>query len=100
MTDAERTKKILSATKDAATLKDLLAKGNFLKADSKIEKIATNIDYADTIFASRAKHRIPYGNMPFGSLSFTQQRNVVIMLLEAVEDTIVKLSLPNDKEEK
>lgn len=100
MTDVEKAKKILSATKDADTLKDLLHKGNFLKADSKIEKIATNIDYADTIFASRAKHNIPYGNMSFGSLSFTQQRNVVIMLLEAVEATLIKLSLPNDKEEK
>lgn len=100
MTDAERAKKLLSATEDANTLKVLLNKGNFLKADSKIEKIATNMDYADTIFASRVKHKIPYGNMSFGSLSFTQQRNVIIMLLEAVEATIIKLSLPNDKEEK
>lgn len=96
MTNAERAKKILSSTKDADALNDLLNKGNFLKADSKIEKIATNTDYAEAILASRIKHKIPYGNMPFGSLSFTQQRNVVIMLIEAVEATIIKLSLSNN----
>lgn len=100
MTDAEKAKKLISAKEDRDTLKSLLDSGKFLKAESKITKIATNIDYADTVFLSRAKHKIPYGNMPFGSLSYTQQRNVIIMLLEAVEATLTKLSLTNDKEEK
>ena len=38
--------------------------------------------------------------MPFGSLSYTQQRNVIIMLLEAVEATLIKLNLTDDKENK
>ena len=42
---------------------------------------------------------VRYGNMPFGSLSFTQQRNVFIMLIEAVEATIIKLSLSSNNDE-
>lgn len=100
MTETERVEKIISATKDINILESLLKSGKFLKAENTITKIVTNIDYADTVFLSRAKHNIPYGNTSFGSLSYTQQRNVIIMLLEAVEATLIKLSLPNDKEDK
>ncbi|MCM1546592.1 MAG: hypothetical protein NC033_06110 [Clostridiales bacterium] len=101
MTSAEKAKKILSAEKDISTLNNILVNGYFQKAENTITKIANNFDYAKAIFASRVKHKIPYGNVPFGSLKFIQQRKFVVMLLEAVQATLTELELTptNDKEE-
>lgn len=45
---------------------------------------------------------MPFGNLPFGSLKFIQQRNAILMLLDAVKATLSELELTptNDKEEK
>lgn len=102
MTSAEKAKKILSAEKDISTLNNILESGNFQKAENAITKILYNLDYAKAITVSRVKHNVPFGNLPFGSLKFIQQRNAILMLLDAVKATLSELELTptNDKEEK
>ncbi|MCM1306861.1 MAG: hypothetical protein NC037_04710 [Bacteroides sp.] len=102
MISIEKTNKILNAKNDIIKLNNILENGNFQKSENSIAKILNNFDYAKAIIASRAKHKIPYGNVPFGSLTFMQQRKVVLMLLEAVYATIteLELTLSIDKDEK
>lgn len=69
------------------------------KSRNTVDKIRSNTDYAEAIFMSKLKHNIPYDNITFSMLPYIQQRNVIVMLIEAIETTIIKFSLVDSKKE-
>lgn len=85
MTEQEKTIKFLSAQHDIETLQTLLDhKKPLYNAEPTVSKIMTTPDYTDFIALSRIKYKIPLGTQSFGSLKYQQQRNIIIMLKDAV----------------
>ena len=100
MTDEEKVIKTASAKHDIDTLQSLLDhKSPLYNAGSTISKIMATPDYKEFVLLSRAKYKIPLGTTPFGSLQYQQQRQIVIMLKEAVSAYLADLELKPTRNE-
>ena len=99
MTNQEKANKTASAQHDIDTLQSLLHKSNLNNEGLTIQKIMATPDYKDFMIISRAKHRILLGKTPFGNLQYQLQRQIVIMLIEAVSAYLADLAVKPTKDE-
>lgn len=97
MTANEKLEKIKTAQDDLKTLQDLLDNFDLHKADTTVNKLSFNPDYAKSIIKNRIKHNLPVGNKNFASLTFIDKIKVIKMYIDAVSDSLKEIALtPTD----
>lgn len=100
MTEQEKSEKVAKASEDIKALENLLDRFDLQKANSTVNKIMQNKDYAAAIAASRIANKVPVGKLPFGSLEFPEKIRVLKMLLAAVKTALTDLLVTPTKNNK
>lgn len=99
MTADEKLKKIKAAQDDLNTLQELLDNFDLHKANTMVNKLSSNPDYAKSIIKNRIKHNLPTGNKSFASLAFVDKVRVIKMYIDAVSDSLKEIALtPTDSD--
>lgn len=98
MEELEKLKKIAEANKDIQEGNEILENYNFhiqKKADDYVNKCQQNIDYAQFIATNKALKGM-FGNLSFHQLNPTQQRKVLKMIIDSIEQYLLSLSISSD----